>query len=149
MSAIATRVRAAIKDRILDLAIPEIGIRVYGQMMPDDTDVAYPCVMLTQDGLTDTEVVRTSGYRLSGKSTRVLIADRHDQRFDHSALPNYELIRQTLEIAFDGQPLVGVDECVRCRIEELPLVDPNIRGYQRVMSGFLVVAVCKVVIPGV
>lgn len=148
MSALATRVRGAVKARIVDLAIPEMK-GVHEQAMPDETNVTFPCVLLTQDGLADIPIVRTSAYKIVGKPVRVMLADRHDQRFDHAKLPLYERIRQELETAFDGQALAGVEECSRCRIDELPLVDPNITGYMRVMTGFIVVAVCKVDIPGV
>lgn len=141
--AVATRVRAAIKARLLLLDLPEIDGRVYEQFYPDDSAATYPCVFLTLEGQSEQEVESTALSDYVAYPVRVMIADTHHPG-DHTMLAAYEKWRELIAAAFRNHQLAAVPESVRCRIEPLVIADPSLPMYQHFVSGLVVRAVCKV-----
>lgn len=139
--AVATRCRRAVCDTIRLLAIPPAA-RVYEQSFPDPQNVAFPCVLVTVDGVSETDESGLSTADDVGRPVKVQIADRRSKS-DHAKLPDYELWRQSIERCFRNQQLAGVPESKICRIEPYVILDPNLPQFEYMVSGIVVRAVCR------
>ena len=141
LSAVATRVRAAVRDTLKLLPYPPFA-NVYEQILPDEANVVFPCVILTVDGMQETESIVVNNRDDIGRPVKVMIADRADWR-ESANLPLYEKWREAAERCFRQQQLPGVIESVKCLIEPYVIIDPNARHYQHMVTGFVVRAVCR------
>lgn len=139
--AVATRCRRAVVATIKLLAIPPAA-NVYEQMFPDESNVMFPNVICTVDGVQETSDVILNNRSDVGRPVKVMISDRAD-KWDHSMLPSYELWRQSIVRCFIDQQLAGVPESKICKIEPYVIVDPNARQYQHMVSGLVVRCICR------
>lgn len=143
--AILTDIRAAVKLRIegLTFTVPLLG-GVLEEWTPDDSEMDFPCIILTHSNTSPTEEQTIVGTRDIGYPVRVMICDRVSQ-YDHSAMPDYDDWRFTIENAFANQRLPGVTQSLECTIEPDALVNPNLPQYERMVSEFVIR--CKVRVP--
>lgn len=139
--AVATRVRRAIKNTLELLSLPPAQ-RVYEQMYPDERNIAFPCALVTVEGLSETVAQSFSQRDDIEHPVKVEIADRHGKN-DHKMLPTYERWREAFARCFVAQQLAGVPESVTCRVDFNIIIDPNLPNYDHVVSGFIVRAVCR------
>jgi hypothetical protein len=139
--AVATRCRRSVCDTIRLLTIPPAS-RVYEQSFPDPQNVAFPCVLVTVDGVSETDESGLSTRDDVGRPVKVQIADRRSKS-DHAKLPDYELWRQAIERCFRNQQLAGVPESKICRIEPYVILDANLPQFEYMVSGLVVRAVCR------
>lgn len=132
----ATLVRRAIRARILTLGLPIAD--VYEQWTPDESNVTFPCVMLTVENVMETREQVMSLRTDIGRPTRVMICDRQD-KYDHARLPDYEMWRQKIERSFSEQQLfVAGVQTVVCKIEYDAIVQPELPKYQFMVSEFVI-----------
>lgn len=141
LDAVATRVRRAIADTIRLLPIPPAA-RVYEQIIPDPENASFPCVMLTVDGVSETDEPGLSTRDDIGRPVKVMIADRCNER-DHTKLDLYEYWRQSIDRCFRNQQLAGIPESKYCKIEPYIIIDLNMPQYQYMVSGLVVRAICR------
>lgn len=139
--AVATRIRAGVVATMKLVPIP-CCVNIYEQMFPDESNVSYPCIVCTVDGVQETDESSLSTVDDFGRPVKVLIADRVD-KYDHEQLPNYENWRQALIRCFVNQQIPGVPESVRCKIEPYVIIDPNLPQFQHMVSGFVIRAVTR------
>lgn len=136
--AVATRFRAAIKARIQLLALDGIASdRIYEQWTPDETNLDYPCIVLTPQNVRETVRANFTNTSDIGRPCRVLICDRVD-KLEHDKLPRYELWRQQIERAFSEQQLPAPFENVICKIEHDAIIDPHEPAFQMMVSEFAI-----------
>lgn len=143
MAAPSIEVRNAIETLILGLGLTGPGggaVPVYKQFEPDETNVRYPNVTLTNRGLSDRKRQSTSLMDLIGYGCRVLIMDRRD-RFDHSQMALYDGWRDAIANELDGLPLPGLSfNSVKTEVEEIGHGDPQTQAYQHLVHGLVVTA---------
>lgn len=138
---IQTRLRNAIAATLATLPFPPAA-NIYQLMWPDGANVKFPAILLTMDGVQETEEPILSTLDDVGYPVRVMFADRTSKN-DHSKLPLYELWRLYGMNCFRNLRVLGVPESKICRIEELVIIDPNLPQYQHVVSGFTVRCICR------
>jgi hypothetical protein len=114
-----------------------IGSNWHEQIIPDETNVRFPCGILTVDGLSETFVPKLSGKDDWIRPVKVMICDRCDQ-YDHGRLPDYELWRERLMRSVNQQRVPGLPESLITTVEPLIIVDPNMPKFQFLVSGFIV-----------
>jgi hypothetical protein len=144
---VPTRCRQAIKARIESLGLVGLDGGVIEQIYPDEvTVVAYPCIILTIEGTTESSGPNdTSAADDRGYPTKVMIADRlNNPSADHTQLPKYEAWRYAIERAFAGQFLPGVPESEYCSVEPYQIADPMLPQYQHFVTGLLIRSFCRV-----
>ena len=141
LDAVATRVRRAVADTIRLLNIPPAE-RVYEQMIPDESNVSFPCVLVTVDGVQESQETGLSTVDDIGRPVKVAIADRGGKR-EAQKLAEYEYWRQSIDRCFRSQQLAGIPESVICRIEPNLIIDPNLPQYDYIVTGLVVRAVCR------
>lgn len=139
--AVATRVRRSVVNTIKLLPLP-FAKNVYEQILPDETNIRFPCAICTVDGVSETEEQVFSVNDDIGRPVKILIADRAT-KMDHARLPDYELWRQAVDRCFRNQQLAGVVESVRCKIEPYTVIDPTLREYQHMVTALTVRAICR------
>lgn len=139
--AVGTRCRRAVVDTLALLGIPPVG-KIYEQIVPDESNVKYPCTIVTTDGLQETEQQVMNNRDDVGHPVKVMFCDRHD-KLDPEKLPTYERWRELGQRCFRSGGLAGVPEILICSIENYVIVDPNVRIFQRMVSGFTVRARCR------
>lgn len=137
-----TLIRAAVLARINALIAAGLlsGIRgVYEQMLPEDTNVTFPNVILHVAGVSEQKKDATSSKDFIGFPTVVQINDRAPTMPpDHKKLPTYESWRYRISRAFDSQPLPGRSEVSLCRVEPMQIIDPKLPEYQHIATGLVV-----------
>lgn len=120
-------------------AADNIGNRVYSLLYPDGTDMTYPCVQVTQEGLTEKLVRRTSEADQWEYPNWVYIADsgvRGDVLHRRKYL--YMRWRKAILSVFDGKRLAGVAEVIGCSVDPNVFIDRALPQYQHVISGMIV-----------
>lgn len=139
--AVATRLRQCLKSRF-SLVNTVIGSRWYEQMVPDETNVKFPCGIISVDGVSETYTPKTNGRDDWGRPALVQICDRAD-KIEHGKLPAYELARERLMRSVSQQRIPGLPESKITTIEPMPIIDPNLPKFMFVVSGFVVRAVTR------
>lgn len=139
--AVATRLMEAIRDTLSLLAIPPVA-NIYEQMFADESNIKYPCTILSVEGLSESITTKLNSHDDYGRPVKVMFADRAD-RWDHTKLAQYESWRQAGIRCFVSQQLAGVPEVVSCVVEPYVIVDPNARQYQHMVAGFAVRATTR------
>lgn len=134
--AVATRLRRCVKARFSLVPTP-IGDRWHEQMFPEETNLLFPCGLLTTEGVNETYTPRTSGRDDWGRPVKVLLCDRADV-WEHEKLAQYELWRERLMRSVSQQRIPGLPESVVTTIEPLVVIDPNANKFQFMVSGFVV-----------
>lgn len=133
LDSVATRCRAAVRATIELLDLP-CTRRIYEQWDAlDDTNLLYPCVVLTTAGQSEQSGFYTASLDGIGRPILVLICDRQDIK-DPRPLPDYESWRQRIERAFRSQRLSGVIECRWCTVEPGQIAEEYRQRFQCVVS---------------
>lgn len=117
LDAVATRCRRAIKATVQLVDLP-CTANVYERW--DERDrfgPRYPCVVLSTEGLQETELPYTQGLDDVGRPTQVLICDGGTGPFDTRRQDTYESWRQALMRPFRRLRLAGVPEVKWCEVE--------------------------------
>jgi hypothetical protein len=140
--AVATRCRRSVADTIRLLPIPPAA-HVYEHGIPEFSDVFFPNVILSIDGVEEhfQNVLATLDY--VGRPVKVQINDRCDVRELITKLPTYEKWREMIGRCFVNQRLAGVLESHLCQIEPYVIVDPKLPQYEFMVSGLVVRATCR------
>lgn len=134
ITAALTRIRAAIKAQILTLGL---GIPVYEEWTPDDSETDFPCVVLTHESTSQTKTQVIVGTSDIGHPIRVMIMDRVS-KYEHDRMPNYDFWRDHIWKKFDNKRLPGVPEVLTCEIEPDQISDPRSVQYQEMVSQFII-----------
>lgn len=140
-NAIATQVRDSIKARIGLLNLPgckEVAI----QMTPDESNLSYPCVVVTPHDLTETDEQFLSTLDDRGHPNRVMICFREDA-IDHAVMAQTDFWRERIVRAFHNQQMPQPIEVVRMRVEYDYIINPNLPQFQYVVSEFVVRVVTR------
>jgi hypothetical protein len=138
-----TRSRAAVADRIRSLVLPVPaglgrGWSVAELWNTSDVDnLEYPVVMLSVEGVSESDESTMSSVDDIGFPVRVTLCDRADQ-WDANSLPDYEAVRWLIDRAFRNQQIPGVPESVRCKIEYDPIGNPNLPKFEYTVSEFVI-----------
>jgi hypothetical protein len=147
-----TRCRDAVAARVQLLDLPAVGSGdgrldrprgYYSQIVPDEANAQFPCLVFTCDGLSERKRPGTNWADEVGYPTRVLVADTNG-RVQHAKLPAYEHWRYLLDRAFDNQVLPGVPESIGCTVEPQVVIDQRLPMYQHLISGLVVWSWCRV-----
>lgn len=129
---VAWQVRDAIKERIELLALPGIqGVHV--QMTPDETNVTFPCVIITPWDLSNTAEQNLSGLDDWGRPNRVWCCDRQSP-IDHRVQRQFDGWEQAIARAFHNQQLPTPRTCVRCMVEPDYIINPNLPKFQYLVN---------------
>lgn len=142
LDSVPTRVRSAVKARLLLLGLPLKA--VWEHVTPDDSITLFPCAFLTVGGVREEKRERRALTDYVGYPVQVMFADKAHPGERHQNLPEYERWRYLTDRAFDAQPLPGVDEAVRCVVEPDLIVAPDQGQYEHFASGLTVRCVCRV-----
>lgn len=138
--ATATQLRKAVKAAIELLGLPIV--EVVEQWTPDETDLAYPVVILTPENTAETTEGSMNLTDDIGYPVRVMIADKQEH-YDHDALPDYELWRQKIADRFRNKQLASMPSNVICRIEWDGIINPNLPKFMYAVSELVVRGVCR------
>lgn len=140
LDSLPMRLQAAVAARLKLANLPRIGDRVHEQMMPDATELRYPCAV--------THWVRSVTTEEAGlNALDYLVWPVQVDFYDHNpptAHANRGLFLGWLDAAgtaFRHQPLPGVDESAWCDVRFGPLADPAAAVEAGYYHGSLVVAV--------
>lgn len=114
--AVLTEVRISIAAVINSLGLGLLG-GVQEQWAVHETNVMLPAVILTHANTTPTREQKFVGTTDVGYPNRVMICDRVE-KYDSSNMPRYDLWRQKIGLAFDGQRLPGVRQVMICQVED-------------------------------
>lgn len=116
-----------------------LGGRVYGQMLPDESNVTFPCVIVTSEGEREELLPGTSESIRRVYPYRVFIADRHGTR-DHARDAQYRSWRRAiLETFHQKRALIDlVPGCYWCEVAPEVVYDQKLPQYQHVVSGMVV-----------
>lgn len=139
--AVASQVRDAIKARIELLALPgcqEVAI----QMTPDESNLKFPCVLITPHDLQETDEQFLSTLDDIGRPNRVMICHREDA-IDHAVIRVLDKWRQDIERAFRNQQMPSPREVVRMRVEYDYIINPNLPKFQFMVSEFVIRVVTR------
>lgn len=149
----ATRCRLALADRFKALNLPAYGSgpgymaplagRVYHQIEPDESNLAYPCLVLTPAGLAETIADDTNAADLVGYPVAVGICEKNG-RAQHDKLAAVEYWRHRLVSAVRVPRLPGVPELVRMTVEPAPVVPATLPLFLHLVSRFTVRCWCRV-----
>lgn len=137
LDAVLTRIRAAVKARILLIGLEGLAGGVLEQWTPDDNNVDYPCVILTHENTSQANSQRVVGTSDIGHPVRVMICDRVS-KYDHGEMPQYDMWRQQIWRAFDNQRLFGVAESLHCVIEPDLITDAQGVKYELMVSQLVI-----------
>jgi hypothetical protein len=132
----------------------DIGANVLAQFNFDESNVMYPCVVLTcEDEIEEDD--ETTSFEEDGViyPVRILICDRVSTRWQDSR-PDYQRWRWTIQQWLLGLPagvapgatfFPDVPECWDIRLRRLKIFDAKLPQYQFMVSGF--VALCRTMTP--
>jgi hypothetical protein len=141
-------IKTAAGTAIVNLDLPGIGVRVYGQLIPGDksgysfadsktVDIKFPAVLLTSEGETE-EFLPGDSEGIAGRfPQRCWIADVVDPGM-HAKERIYLGARKTLMKTFHQQKLVGCPAVRTMTVDPRVIFDPRLPHYQFVVSGFVV-----------
>lgn len=133
--AVASQIRDALKARIGLLDLPnckEIAI----QMTPDESNLKYPCVVITPADLQETDEQALSTLDDRGHPNRIMICFREDA-LDHAVLKLTDFWRERIVRALHNQQMPNPREVVRMRVEYDYILNPNLPQYQYMVSEFV------------
>lgn len=136
----ATQFRRAVRDAILLLGLPIVD--VVEQWTPDETDLEYPVVILTPENTMETTEGSMNLTDDIGYPVRVMIADKQE-RYDHDALPDYELWRQTIADRFRNRALESPANNFICRIEWDGIINANLPKFMYAVSELVIRGMCR------
>ncbi len=148
---VLTRCRTALADLIVDRLRqsrlrpggPPLGDRVYQQVSPDESNVLFPCVLLTADGVAEQVRPDTNVTNLVGHPVRVLIAEKNGRQ-QHDVLAGVDAWREAVVSAVLYKRLAAVAESVYCEVEPQPIADPHLPLFDHLVSGLVVRCWCRV-----
>jgi len=131
----------------------DIGENVFTQLNFDESNIKYPCVLLTCEDETEEDDDATS-FEEDGViyPVRILICDRVSTRWQNSRA-DYLRWRWTIQQTLLGLPagvqgasfLPDVPECWDIRLRRLKVYDAKLPQYQFMVSGL--VALCRTMTP--
>lgn len=147
--AVQTRIRQAVVARFQGLNLKSVvatdgakipANRIYSKMMPGQTTVEYPCVMVTEEGEAETEITGTNARDDLGHPIHVMIYDNVDPN-DDTRLPNYERWREQLQRSLRSQRLFQVPEHYQTILRNKIMIDPRTfsEWYRNFQTGFTAV----------
>lgn len=96
-----------------------IGDKVYSTMVSDESNIAFPCVVVTTEGERVTPMGGTTEHFYYLFPVRVLVVDHESQR-QNDREADYQSWNYAINFAFMNKQLAGVNEVQRC------LVDPGV-----------------------
>jgi hypothetical protein len=103
----------------------------------DVSNVVFPAIILSVEGVSESDESTLSSADDIGFPVRVSIIDRQDD-YDHGTLPDYEGWRHLIDRAFRKQQLPGVPESVQCKVEYGDIGNPNLPKFQYLVSEFVI-----------
>lgn len=132
--------------------VGNIGNNVFVQMMPDESNIVYPCVLVTTEDEQEEDDEETDSFEVDGViyPVRILICDRTSTRYQE-ARPTYQLWRHIIAQTLKGLPtgpfpfLPTTPECWDIRLRRLKVFDAKAPQYQFLVSGL--VAMCRTTTP--
>jgi hypothetical protein len=145
---VSFRIKAAVAQVIVNLnltggqlpgsagTIADIGSNVYSQLLPDESNVKFPCVLVTTEGEREEPVFGSTTAKQRWIPFRVFIADRNSPR-RHESEGYYLWWRNQIFNAFFQKKLTGVDEVCGCEINLDVIFDPKLPQYQFIVSGMV------------
>lgn len=139
--AVLTEIRIAMAAVINGLGLGLAG-GVVEQWRPNEINVTFPCVVLTHENTVPTRDQKFVGTTDIGYAVRVLICDRTD-KYDGTNMPRYDLWRQRIGLAFDGQRLFGVRDVMICQVEDDVYSDNPDNAYEFMVSNLVIRAVAR------
>lgn len=117
-----TLLEDGIAETIKRLNLPQIGERVYAQLVPHDQLATYPCVFVTSnEGIETVDAGASNMTADIGHPVRVLLAYRGDVH-ESELRALLWLWRQRIWAAFDGQRITGVPRLKRATVEFGPRI---------------------------
>ena len=139
---IHARIKAAAVQTIKDLEIEGdetfggIAERVYSQLMPDDSDLRMPCIILTTEGEIEEDLGGDSGSERWRYPVRIWIVDKESHR-RHDKESLYLAWRKAIIRTFHHQPMPAVPEAEGCTIRPGVIFDPRLPQYQNVVMSMV------------
>jgi hypothetical protein len=136
------RIKAGAVERIKGLALPgdaifgSIDQRVYSMLLPDETGVLFPCVMLTCEGQVEQKLQGDSECQRWRYPVQIWICDRQSER-THEKETLYLSWRKRICLTFDDQTFPEVAEAEGSTIELGTIFDTQMRQYQHMLSGMV------------
>ena len=121
-------------------SVPQGPQSVYVQMLPDESNIVFPCMLITCEGAAEEES-EYSTFEEDGVvyPVAVGICDRVSMRYQE-ARPVYQAWRRTIMRAIRGlvsAPILPTcTEAVDVRLRPKMIFDPKAREYQFLVSGF-------------
>lgn len=136
------QIKTAVVNKIRGLALKDTGgavVQVYDHMLPDNTNVEYPCVICSEDG--EAEVIQsgdTTSFEVQ-YGLRVFIADRQSTK-SHELKEMYKNWRRNIWGVLHQKKLESVPQVFSVYAIPNLIFDPNLWQYQMMISGMRVVA---------
>lgn len=136
--AVATLCRDAVAARLALLSLPGCK-KVHQNTFLESANKDWPCLVLSMDGLHETEEAGLDGLDLIGHPVRVSICDTMDLRDKVKLRERYEPWRQKISDAFRWQKLPGVSANYNhTTVEHLDIADPRNPSYANFVSALIV-----------
>lgn len=140
LGAVLTAIRAALKGIVDTIALTTPAgtpLTVIAQWTPDDTNMQYPALVLTQHNTRPTREYKVVGTADKIYPTRMMLLDRVS-RYDASMLPAYDLWRERITNRCDGIRLQGAGTVLITSIEEDLYTDQPMESYELMISQWVV-----------
>jgi hypothetical protein len=133
--AVHERALLAIQARIQGLTLDGLPVaNVYAQLFPNDKVITLPCVLLTLEGLSETQPGTLTGLDDIGYPVRISICARNDGDYVTNR-GRYLLWRQQIARALRNQRLSGVTEVFDVRLEYGQVVDRKLPAFAFFVTG--------------
>jgi hypothetical protein len=122
--------------------IGDIGQNVYNQLVPEQSNVKFPCVIVTTEGEAEDNAGGSTMTSEWWRPVRVFIADRNTERRQENE-PYYLWWRKQIMDAFLYQRLSNIqgvqdiDEVRGCLVNPHVIIDPKLRELLFVVSGMV------------
>lgn len=117
--------------------MPDIGSNVYIQIFPDESNIKFPCVLVTTEGEKETPVGGTNYTIEKWRPVRVIICDRMSPARRHENEPYYLDWRDTIYNTFWHQRLASVGNVSGCEITPEIVFDPKLPYFQYIVTGMV------------
>ncbi len=115
---------------------------VFEQLVEDNRLIVTPCVFVTIDGQSETEVSELTGRDDISYPVKIQIVDRNYQDYV-TPKAKYLLWRQQIARSLRNQRFATVPENIRNRIEPKIVVDSQLQGQEYFVSGLCCYCICR------
>lgn len=140
LDSLPMRLQAAVAARLKLAALPQIGDKVHEQLMPDATELRYPCAVTHWVRSVTTEEAGLNALDYLSWPVQVDFYDANPPT-RHTSRGLFLGWLDAAGKAFRHQPLPGVDESAWCDVRFQALVEPLAATEAGYYQGSLVVAV--------